>query len=521
MRKLFGVAALVISSVLTACGGGGGSPGDTKLPYTITLTAAKTQLPINIADQGPGTGAYATYTTTLYVNAFKGGAAIQGGTDIFGCNISQGLDSGALYYLDGKTEHEVDVSDGKGGTIKVPGAYGSIVLDSNSGGNSFHFHAGTQAGTAHITCSVTNPADNQVSSASVDIVVGAATGKPASVIGSAQAPNYLGSQGNLSLIRNSVGIQAFIMDDANQPIPNPNSANVQISIRPFASAGDASAGARLLSGSQSGSVLQVRTIGGTGLISLSSGPNSGVILLEFTTDRFDNDVSNGIQDPVTSLLAVGVYDAISATPLSITATTLPGAQVGVPFAYALGASGGTPPYSWTATAGLPSGLTLGSSGVLQGTPSVAGSYNIVVTVTDSLGATSTQNMAITVAAAAVVTPPTPTTPAQAPLTITGCTGSATTVCQLPNATAGTLYLYAFSATGGDETKPVTWDFTPAAPAWLTTNQVGNNGVISGTPANPVAPGECSVNFLATATRDTISVSRQILVKVASGSGGCP
>lgn len=513
MRKLFGAAALVISSVLTACGGGGGSPGDTKLPYTITLTTDKTQLPINISSQGPSIGAYATYTTTVYVNASEGGAPILGAKDIFACNLSQGLDSGALYYLDGDKAHEDDAGN--------PLAYRSITLGSNAGGNSFHFHAGTKSGTARVTCSVTNPADNQVSSASVDIVVGSATGKPASVIGSAQAPKYLGSQGNVSLIRNNVGIQAFVMDDANQPIPNPSAANVQISIRPFASASDASAGARLLSGSQSGSVLQVRTIGGTGLISLSSGPNSGVILLEFTTDRFDNDVSNGIQDPVTSLLAVGVYDAISATPLSIPTTTLPAAQVGVPFAYALQASGGTPPYSWAATAGLPGGLTLGSSGVLQGSPSVAGSYNIVVTVTDSLGATTMQNMAITVAAAAVVTPPTPTTPAQAPLTITGCTGGATTVCQLPNATADMLYLYAFSATGGDETKTVTWNFTPAAPAWLTTTQVGNNGVISGTPVSPVPAAQCSVSFLATATRDTLSVSRQMLVKLASGSGGCP
>ena len=74
----------------------------------------------------------------------------------------------------------VEVDDGKGGKIKVPGAYRSIVLDSNAGGNSFHFHAGNIAGTARITCAVTNPADQLVSSASVDIVVGAATGKPAS-----------------------------------------------------------------------------------------------------------------------------------------------------------------------------------------------------------------------------------------------------------------------------------------------------------------------------------------------------
>jgi hypothetical protein len=47
------------------------------------------------------------------------------------------------------------------------------------------------------------------------------------------------------------------------------------------------------------------------------------------------------------------------------------------------ASGGTPPYTWTAT-GLPSGLSLDpSNGNLAGTPTNAESYSIGVTVTDS------------------------------------------------------------------------------------------------------------------------------------------
>ncbi|MGP1681376.1 MAG: Ig domain-containing protein, partial [Giesbergeria sp.] len=67
MRKLFGAAALVISAVLTACGGGGGSSGATDLPYSITLRADKAQLPINISNEQPGLGAYARFTTALYV----------------------------------------------------------------------------------------------------------------------------------------------------------------------------------------------------------------------------------------------------------------------------------------------------------------------------------------------------------------------------------------------------------------------------------------------------------------------
>jgi hypothetical protein len=51
------------------------------------------------------------------------------------------------------------------------------------------------------------------------------------------------------------------------------------------------------------------------------------------------------------------------------------------------ASGGTAPYTWSAT-GLPPGLTMSSTGVLSGTPTIAGNWNITFNVTDSTGATA-------------------------------------------------------------------------------------------------------------------------------------
>jgi hypothetical protein len=481
MRKLFGAAVLVISSVLTACGGGGGSPGDTKLPYTITLTADKTQLPINISSQGPSIGAYATYTTTLYVNAREGGAPILGAKDIFACNLSQGLDSGVLYYLDGDKAHEDDAGN--------PLAYRSITLGSNAGGNSFHFHAGTKSGTARVTCSVTNPADNQVSSASVDIVVGAATGKPASVIGSAQAPGYLGSRDNTHSLRNNVGIQAFLMDDANQPIPipNPGAANLRVSIRPFG----ASAGARLLSGSQSGTVVQVSTIGGTGLVSLSSGPGTGVILLELTTDRADNDVTNGIQDPVTQLVAIGVHNAAPGTvPLTIKDAAITVTN-GMPFSYALTAQGGVPPYQWSSGA-LPTGLTLSSDGVISGTPTAQnGSYSVILTVNDEAGTPVSTNLKITVAGE---------------FAIDGCSSDVSTPCALPDGTIGDGYSYTLSLSIGDPTVPVVWTITGSLPPGLA---LAADGTISGTPTTAG-----SYTFIVTAKRGSLTVSHQVTIKTS-------
>ncbi len=51
-------------------------------------------------------------------------------------------------------------------------------------------------------------------------------------------------------------------------------------------------------------------------------------------------------------------------------------------------TGGTAPYTWSAT-NLPPGLTVSSAGLISGTLTTAGSYSPAITVTDSLGATST------------------------------------------------------------------------------------------------------------------------------------
>lgn len=489
MRKLFKFLALSAVTVIAACGGGGGSPGDTTLPYTIKVTAAKTQLPINLTNEQASIGAYARFTTTVYVEAREGNAPIQGGEDVFGCAVVQGLDSGALYYLDGDDEHEDDNGN--------PLAYRSITLDSNSGSASFHFHSGTQAGTARIICSVTNPSDNQVSSASTDIVVGAMTGLPASVIGTAQAPGYLGSKENSANIRNNVAISALVMDDANQPAPAPLAANVQISIRPFG----ASSGARLISGNQSGSVLQVKTIGGEAQFSLSSGPNSGVILMEMVADRSDNNVSNGIQDPIMQLLAVTVVDIIVTSDPLVIADASISVQNSVPSAYALSASGGQPPYTWAALGGLPSGLSLSASGVISGTASTApGTYSAVVQVSDATGRTVVKNITIAVTGAL----PTPA-PAALAITLSGCSGDANTTCALPNGTIGAAYLYALIATGGDTTKPIVWTAT-SLPAWVTLSAAGNNGVLSGT-----CPSAGPHVFFVTATRDTQRDTRKVSI----------
>ncbi|MDZ7865900.1 Ig domain-containing protein [Acidovorax sp.] len=498
MKKLWKAFLLSSVAVLAACGGGGGSGGESNLQYRITLTTAKSQLPINIGNSPANIGAFAAYTTTLYVDARVGSNPIPGGEDIFACNIVQGLDTGALYYLDGDEEHEDDNGN------QLP--FRSIVLGANAGGASFHFHAGDQAGTARVVCSVTDPRDRRVYSASVDIAVGAATGKVSSVTGVAEAPGVLLSRDNIARVpyRNNIGVQAFVMDDANQPIPAPSAPNLQVSIRPI---GQAAVGARLLQGNQSGSVLQVRTIGGVGLFSLSSGPSNGAIVLEYVTDRFDNDVTNGIQDPVTALHAVPVVDNVAQAPLTLPTPADQEATVGLPFAAVFPVQGGVGPYTWSAIA-LPSGLSISNDGIVSGVPQGPGSYSGVLTVVDSLGAKASGNVKFTVEAGASV---------PNPLTVNGCVSNGSAVCSLPAGNVGEAYLYSLSVTGGNATDPVVWTFAPTPlPAGLRGSSTGNSGVVSGTPT-----ASCNARFLVTATRGSVTVTQQVSVQIGANTAACP
>src|ERR1019366_1160010 len=59
--------------------------------------------------------------------------------------------------------------------------------------------------------------------------------------------------------------------------------------------------------------------------------------------------------------------------LGITTSSLPTGTVGVAYSQALGASGGSPPYSWAVASGtLPAGLSLAPGGTISGTPGTAG-----------------------------------------------------------------------------------------------------------------------------------------------------
>ena len=505
MKFYFKPLVCVLPFALAACGGGGGSGGESNLQYSISLRAVKTQLPVNVADEQPGLGAYAPYTTTVYVNAKEGDRPILGGSDeVFGCNIDGGLDTAALYYLDG-SDKDLDQ------TTKKHKAYRSITLGSNSGGNSFHVHSGNLAGVVNVTCSVTDPRDKRVYTDAVSIKVGgASTSTAASVVtrwSSSTTPRveFLGSQGNSANIPTAAVLQSEIYNDNNQPVSSSGKSNLQVSIVPTGLANDASAGATLMAGGKTAQSLLLTSNFGNAQYSISSGSKKGFILLESIADRADNDVSNGIQEPIKHSYLVQVRDHVaSGEALEIDATQVEGVEIqnGQPFMFPLQATGGTSPYTWSLGSPLPNGLTLSSNGIIQGTPKVEnpGKVNVSVIVTDADGTQSTKVLPLTI----VGTLP----PAAVDLSISGCSGDVNTVCPLPEGVIGSTYSYGLSASGGT---PITWSLR-GAPTWLRADGVGTTGMLfSGEVLTCKHVG--IYPFFVTASNATNAVTRQVSITI--------
>nr|WP_170215218.1 ExeM/NucH family extracellular endonuclease [Nocardioides plantarum] len=115
------------------------------------------------------------------------------------------------------------------------------------------------------------------------------------------------------------------------------------------------------------------------------------------TDTNNNaaDFTNGTPTPTKSGGGTTTPGDLAATnPGNKTAVT--GTAI-TPFT--LAATGGTSPYTWTAT-GLPDGLSISSAGQVSGTPTAAGTSTVTATVTDSAAtpATATTTFTYTVTA---------------------------------------------------------------------------------------------------------------------------
>jgi hypothetical protein len=102
-----------------------------------------------------------------------------------------------------------------------------------------------------------------------------------------------------------------------------------------------------------------------------------------------------VMDQAGTVVSQNFSVQVVAPPLLITTTSLPPATVGSSVSGSVSATGGVPPYQWSAF-GLPSGVSLSSSGTLSGTPNASGTASVTLTVTDSRGTQASATLPMTV-----------------------------------------------------------------------------------------------------------------------------
>jgi uncharacterized repeat protein (TIGR03803 family) len=150
------------------------------------------------------------------------------------------------------------------------------------------------------------------------------------------------------------------------------------------------------------------------------------------------------------------YEVTIHSAPAITTTTLGSGDVSSAYGQTIDAAGGSGLYEFHVSGGsLPSGLTLGSSGVLFGTPLLAGSYAFTITVTDTAGGSVSQDLALTINPSVALSTPT-----------------------LANGDVNVAYAQTLVATGGSG-GPYTFNVTAGSlPASLS---LSSSGLVSGTP----------------------------------------
>ncbi len=177
---------------------------------------------------------------------------------------------------------------------------------------------------------------------------------------------------------------------------------------------------------------------------------------------FTLTVTDSVGNTASTLFSVTINAAVSIT----SPTTLPGGyQGGVYTQTTLAATGGSgAPYAWTWAAAsgstLPAGLTLSTAGVITGTPTGFGTFNVMVTAKDSASNTATVRFSLAVEATLAISTPSP----------------------LKSGTMNVAYSQTFAASGGSGSG-YTWTTTGVSTLATLNLSLSAAGVVSGTPSN--------------------------------------
>ncbi len=300
MKKILGSLILVLTvSLLSACGsGGGGTDGSfsTSPTPSIELSATRVSLPLNTALVAPFIGS--PYMLEVTARILDGNGNPMTAADNVALSIAP-VEVAAISTLDDPETEDVN---------EFQVLMGAVSIDVSAGTATFFVHAMNKPGTATVHVSVRDPSYGTTASASmtVEVVEDANSGLPAQIsVTAPQVPQYVQGSGGADSKR----LQISLSDGSGQPVDDPQGFNnLVLEVIDNVSTGARLSGNNAAGQAQSGSRIQLATTNGIATAVLLSGTEAGVITLQVTADHADNNVDNGLQDPVSDLLDFVISD---------------------------------------------------------------------------------------------------------------------------------------------------------------------------------------------------------------------
>ena len=311
---IHGVAAGTVTLTASAVDPQTGRTSSANFTYTITpgpepfdrltFEAVQQSLPANVFNLTPQQAFGTVYNTEVEISFrdplgnFSNPAAGQDGVATVGVSINP-LFVAAFSTLDDPETSDVNelfVLLGSGPVDMVAGK-GKILIWPDS------------PGTATLTGLATDPFTGFDISAQYDIEVvsGGSTDLPTSISLTGSGANYInGSGGPQAQI-----IQVFV-DGSGEPVGNPNGFNnVMVDITTDGNnSGELVSGVNAAGQTVQGTSINIPTSNGVASLQLLSGNDPNTVIMTTTTDRADNNVDNGLQDPITAQRSFAISDGV-------------------------------------------------------------------------------------------------------------------------------------------------------------------------------------------------------------------
>ena len=282
----------------------------------VTFITPRTRLPKNpIENYVPFVGA--PYTNSVVVRARQLNGEPMFNTDDIDVCDGEGLLIEAKVPGDGvlrlskpnSTDPDCEIDFFRGFFLNLPNFFGA------AGRAQYFVHSRDRAGSADLIVSYMDIDTGKIIEDSIafEVIDGGANGLPADISFSQDEGGlYVEGSGG----RSSKSISVSVVDGGNQGVLDPSNGsgdplfnNLKIEILDNGGASDARLFANSASGeTQSGSTVHTFTENGQASFSIRSGSRTGSLSLRVTADGLDNNVDNGISDPVSATTEVLISD---------------------------------------------------------------------------------------------------------------------------------------------------------------------------------------------------------------------